>query len=67
MAHLLNPLVVGVWTSGLLWKQDFSSPVYLVTVARLDSKTSFVLATSVSREIIAFAAQCKCLISAKIT
>lgn len=53
-------------SGAVLWKQDLSASVYQVAVARLDGKTPVVLATGVSREIIAFSAKGERLASAKI-
>lgn len=51
---------------GSLWKQDLGAPVYQVAIARLDGKTPVVLASGVSREVVAFSAKGERLASAKI-
>lgn len=50
----------------VLWKQDLGAPVYQVAIARLDGKSPVVLATGVSREVIAFSPKGERLASAKI-
>ena len=50
----------------LRWKRDLGAPVYQAAVARLDGRSPVVLASGVSRELVAFSAQGERLAAAKL-
>lgn len=50
----------------LRWKRDLGAPVYQVAVARLDGRSPVVLASGVTRELVAFSPEGERLAAAKL-
>lgn len=49
-----------------IWKQDLGAPVYQVSIAKLDGRTPVVLASGITREVVAFSSKGERLAYAKL-